>query len=179
MRSRLAFTALCLILIAGCAHRTRTAAASHSSGPKFSSSDDDAFIQYAAMQAHGIIDASEAATHQASSSATRELARTIADDQRGTLQELNRLAGQRKLTLPSEPDTYHRELLARLPQYNNTDFDRSYLATMAHDCETLLPIYDDRATRASTKQVRSLATQTAAQLRQNLGTIQATAVEGP
>lgn len=168
-------TVLCLVLMTGCAGRGPLARLRGTTA----STNDDAFIQYAAMQAHGIIDVSEAATHQASTNKTRDLARTIAGDQRSTLDKLTRLAERRRLALPSEPDTYHRQLLEDLPRLQGEDFDRAYLAAMERDHEAIIPIFEDKAGRAETTPVRTLASQAAPQLRHHQSLIQSAVADAP
>ncbi len=129
---------------------------------------DDMFLQFAAMQAHDVIDLSEVAVHRGTSQAVRSHARDLMTDQGAALDRITRVAEQRHTSLPSQSDTRHGADVQRLNAVSADKFDREYLTLMVSDHEFILSCYEDRARTAHTRAVRVVASDTVPVLQRDL-----------
>lgn len=162
MKLRVAVLAMVIVLSA-CAHRRATTAA-----PSGDTASDDEFLQFAAMQAHNVIDVSDAVSRTAGDPRVRELARILRADRQADLDRITRAARRRSVQLPTEPDTRHAEALGRFGQNSGGESDREYLNLMASDHEFMLSTFESRAGTANARPVRNAAADALPSLRRDL-----------
>jgi putative membrane protein len=156
------------IVVSGCARHRATATTSAASTVSADTASDDEFLQFAAMQDRNVIDLSEAAAQRASNPQIRDLARSLRTDRGADFDKISRAARRRNTQLPTESDTRHVDALQRLNQAPPDAFDRDYLNLMISDLEFILSTYQTRAQTASTRNVRSIASDALPALRRDL-----------
>ena len=130
------------------------------------------FLQDAAMGGRGEVELSTIALRQASRQDVRDLARTMIDDHTKANNQVAELARARNITLPSQPDTIHRDAEDRLLSMRGDDFDREYLRIMLDDHEQTIAKFEQKARDEQDAEVRRFAEQTLPTLRHHLEMVQ-------
>jgi putative membrane protein len=140
-------------------------------------SNDAAFLQQAAMAGRAEIELSQAALRQASRQDVRDFAQRMISDHTAANQQVQQLADSRGITLPSQPDTQHRQVADQLNNANGASFDQLYLQTMLQDHRQAVSLFERESQSASDPQVRNFASSTLPTLREHLRMVES-AVSG-
>jgi putative membrane protein len=129
---------------------------------------DAAFLQQAAMGGRAEVELSQMALRQSSRQDVRDLAQHMITDHTAANQQVQQLADARGITLPSQPDTQHRQLSEQLNNANGPSFDQLYLQTMLQDHRQTISMFERESQSAADPQIRSFATSTLPKLRDHL-----------
>lgn len=138
------------------------------SGSTRSNSTDAAFLQQAAMGGRAEVELSQLALRQSTRQDVRDFAQHMIADHTAANQQVQQLADSRGLTLPSQPDTQHRQVADQLNSANGPSFDQLYLQTMLQDHRQTVSMFERESQSASDPQIRNFAANTLPKLREHL-----------
>ena len=108
------------------------------------------------------------AQEKGSNQAVRDFGKRMVDDHTRANNQVADLARARNITLPSQPDTRHREAAERLMTMRGDDFDRQYLQIMLDDHQQTVAKLEQRASDAQDPEIPRFASQTLPTLREHL-----------
>lgn len=100
------------------------------------------------------------AMQRAADPAVRDFGRRMVTDHGNANAQLQRLAGQEGVALPTEPSVQHRALYDRLARLAGPDFDRSYMRNMVDDHTQDVADFEREAQQGQDPAVRAWAAQT-------------------
>lgn len=115
------------------------------------------------------IDAASLAGRKAASPRVRALARTVLASHARIRMELERIAREREITLPSAPTAGQDAVLARLRRLSGAEFDRQYVrAALAENRRDAARLRQAAASTANDRQLRMFAEAQLPALEQNV-----------
>jgi putative membrane protein len=129
---------------------------------------DTAFLQDAAMGGRAEVELSNLAQRQANRQEVRDFAQQMVTDHTALNNRVTELASTRGVTLPSQPDTKHRDLLDKLMNMQGADFDNQYIRAMIDDHEQTIRKFEHEAQYGTDPQTRALAQQALPTIRHHL-----------
>lgn len=132
------------------------------------SSADRTFAQQAAASSIGEVQAAQAAQQKAASPQVRQFASRIINDHTQANDQLQQIADQDNLTLPSQPDARDRSAMQRLSGLNGSEFDRSYAQQEVRDHQQAIALFQHEASSGHDPALKQFAQQTLPVLRQHL-----------
>jgi putative membrane protein len=135
---------------------TKTAAAQSSGAP----AADHTFMTKAAGDGLAEVQLGQLATQKASSSDVKSFGQMMVDDHGKANQELMSLAGQKGVTLPSEPPAPHKATYDRLSKLSGAEFDRAYAAEMVKDHEKAVSMFRQESTSGRDADAKGWAAKT-------------------
>ena len=104
------------------------------------------------------VETGKLAAAKASDLAVKEFGERMVEDHSKANQELGKIAKEKDLTLPTEPDAEHRREIAELEKLSGVDFDRRYIQLAAQsDHPTAQRLFEDAATTAEDPKVKKFA----------------------
>lgn len=137
------------------------------------SSADRTFAQKAASAGLGEIQAAQAAQQKSSSPQVRQFANRMITDHTQANDELQQIAQQENLTLPSQPDPQDRSAMQRLSGMNGPAFDKGYAQQQVRDHQQAVALFQREANSGSDPALKQFAAKTLPTLRQHLQMAQA------
>lgn len=105
---------------------TSAAAGQTASSTKLSSGDEKALKDMAQADINEVA-AAKIALSKAQSSEVKTFAQQMVDDHSGALTKVQAVAQQKGVTLPTEPDTMHKAMAAKLEKQSGDAFDKMYM----------------------------------------------------
>jgi putative membrane protein len=129
---------------------------------------DSAFISDAAADGVAEVAMGRVASAQGSSFEVREFGMRMVNDHTSANADLQRLANERGLTVPSGPSGAHKRHLDELNGLSGADFDRRYMSMMVEDHQGAVAKFESEARNGSDASVRDFATRTLPTLRDHL-----------
>ena len=113
------------------------------------------FYSEAAISNVTELTASRLAATRAKDPKVRSFASKLVADHQKMATELRRMAAQKKLVLPTAPDTQRQTTLNALSKYKDEEFDKAYIQQMVHDHQDAVAFFErqekesaDTATKA-------------------------------
>jgi putative membrane protein len=139
------------------------------------SSTDRAFITKAAEGGKAEIELGQLAQQKASTDAVKALGKRIADDHQLANRDLETIAGQKHVTLPSSLSAKHSALKSKLESASGAAFDRQYVAAMIEDHKHDIAEFEKAASDARDADVKAFASKTLPTLQEHLRQAEAAA----
>ena len=139
------------------------------------SSTDRAFITTAAEGGKAEIELGQLAQQKASTDAVKALGKRIADDHQQANRDLETIAGQKHVALPSSLSAKHSALKSKLESATGAAFDRQYVAAMIEDHKHDIAEFEKAASNARDADVKAFASKTLPTLQEHLRQAEAAA----
>jgi putative membrane protein len=136
-------------------------------GPALASADEK-FVTKAAQGGRGEVELAQLAQQKASSEAVKALAKRIADDHQRASRELEMIAGQKNISLPSSLSAEHAALKSKLESASGAEFDQQYVAAMIEDHKKDIGEFEHAAAQATDADIKAFASKTLPALREHL-----------
>ena len=132
------------------------------------SSNDSHFLMEAAQGGQAEVKLGQLAAERAASSDVKQFGQRMVDDHTRANQELMRIAGNKNVDLPQQPNAEQQETYDRLSKLSGAAFDRAYMSDMLKDHEKDVADFDKTSKQASDTDVKAFATQTLPTLQEHL-----------
>jgi putative membrane protein len=129
---------------------------------------DNTFMTKAAGDGMAEVELGRLATERASSGDVKSFAQMLVDDHSKANSELKGLAGQKGVSLPSDPPPPARATYDRLSKLSGDAFDRAYAAEMVKDHEKAVALFSKEASGGRDADTKSWAAKTLPTLQQHL-----------
>jgi len=139
------------------------------------SSTDRAFITTAAEGGKAEIELGQLAQQKASTDAVKALGKRIADDHQQANRDLETIAGEKHVALPSSLSAKHSALKSKLESATGAAFDRQYVAAMIEDHKHDIAEFEKAASNAHDADVKAFASKTLPTLQEHLRQAEAAA----
>jgi putative membrane protein len=139
------------------------------------SSTDRAFITKAAEGGRAEIELGQLAQQKASTDEVKALGKRIADDHQQANRDLEAIAGQKHVTLPSSLNAEHSALKSKLESASGAAFDRQYVVAMIEDHKHDIAEFERAASDARDADVKAFASKTVPTLQEHLRQAEAAA----
>jgi len=117
---------------------------------------------------HAEIKASELAESRATNPKVKEFAQMLVKDHKNLSERLAELAKDHKLAILAGTEKATKEMLDRLSNTGNDNFDKEYLKSVIEEHEKAIQMFDAQASRGSDSALKSFATNTLPSLRAHL-----------
>lgn len=115
------------------------------------------FMQKAGAAGLAEVQISRLALGRSNDQEIRRFAQRMVDDHSRANDELQRLARREGVSLPSRPDSAHRQAYDRLQRLRGNNFDRAYMDVMAPDHEQAVTLFRTEARNGRDRDVRDWA----------------------
>ena len=132
------------------------------------SSEDREFMTKAAHAGHAEVKAGEMTLEKSENEQVRQFAQRMIDDHTKANEELQELAANKGVTLPSEPDEDQKKTANELSELSGEDFDAEYMDAQVSDHETVIGFFEDETDDGSDADVIAFASKTLPKLRAHL-----------
>ena len=123
-----------------------------------------AFLASAAGIGRAMVETGKLAAQRGGAPEMRSVGTTVGEDWTAWLRDLEQLAAERVVTLPTTLDLEHQATLERLQAVSGEAFDAAYLAALASDLEAAERLFEGAA-RSSDAGIQSFAAHALPQLR--------------
>jgi putative membrane protein len=138
------------------------------SAPSTLSHDDKEFFQKAAQTGLLEVQAAGIAATRALAPKTKAFAATMAADHGAANDSLKMLAASKGVTLPTQLDRDHREVLERLQKEEPDEFDETYAEAMRHGHKEAIELFKEAVEDSKDVDIRAFANSTLPTLRHHL-----------
>ena len=133
---------------------------SSASKPSSLSAADKAFVMDAATGGMAEVELGKMAAEKAASADVKQFGQRMADDHGKANGELQALAGQKGVTLPTEPTAAQKATSARLAKLSGAAFDRAYMQDMVKDHAKDVAAFKHASTSAADADLKAWAGKT-------------------
>jgi putative membrane protein len=158
-----------LLLAQSSTSDTGAATSSKMTAPsKTLSSGDKKFLEHAASAGMAEVELGKLAAQKGASQQVKDFGDRMARDHQNANVELEKLAGSKNLTLPSEPEKKEQRTLKDLQDKSGEKFDKAYMDLMVDEHEKDVKDFEREAKKASDPDVRAFADKTLGTLREHL-----------
>lgn len=134
------------------------------------------FLKKAASTGIGEVELGKLAAQRASNERVKAFANEMVADHTRLNQEVQALAAQKKIELPTTLDDKHQEERRQLAELSGTDFDRAYMAEMTKGHEKVVQQFEAAAKTSKDEDVKAFAARTLPMLEGHLA--QAEQIQG-
>jgi putative membrane protein len=141
---------------------------SKATGPSTLSRSDMKFFQKAAQTGMFEVQAAAIATSRALAPATKDFASRMATEHEANDEALKELATSKGVTLPTQLDENHREVLEKLQKEESKEFDERYAKVMREGHKEAIELFKETAKESKDADIRAFATSTLPVLQQHL-----------
>ena len=139
------------------------------SGSSNNSGDTDRkFVTEAAMGGMAEVQLGQMAAQKAMDDEVKQFGQRMINDHSRANGELKQIASQKSITLPTELDPIHREIVDRLSKLAGPDFDRAYMGEMVKDHTRDISDFEQASVVAQDADVKAFAGKTLPALREHL-----------
>jgi putative membrane protein len=128
----------------------------------------NSFYTEAAQSNMAEIELSQMALQKSNNEEIKQFAQRMIDDHTKANEELQELAANKGVTLPSEPDEDQKETAEELSELSDEDFDEEYMDVQVSDHETVIGFFEIEADEGSDADVIAFASKTLPKLRAHL-----------
>jgi putative membrane protein len=132
------------------------------------SSADQQFAKQAASGGMAEIQAAQLAQQRSASPQVRQFASRMISDHTDANNELQQIAQQESIDLPSAPDSRDAGAVKRLSGMNGSEFDQSYAQEELRDHQQVVALFRKEATSGSDQALKEFAQKTLPTLQQHL-----------
>src|SRR5262245_10551461 len=147
---------------------------SESSPPKFSSADET-FMMSAAQGGMAEVKLGEVAAKKASQPNIKQFGSMMVSDHSKANKELQAIAAQNGVTLPSKPDASNHEKDNQISNHSDEQFDKAYVYEMVKDHEQVAEAFEKASKTAQNPELKSFAATTLPVIKAHLKQIKAIA----
>jgi putative membrane protein len=133
---------------------------------------DRKFVMAAAQGGLAEVELGKMAAEKGASDAVKQFGQRMADDHGKANDELKNLAQQKGLTLPTDLDSKHRQVIDRLSKLSGAEFDRAYVNDMVRDHRKDVAEFKREAERAKDPDLKAWAQKTLPTLEDHLKQVQ-------
>jgi putative membrane protein len=130
--------------------------------------EDRKFVTEALKHGQAEVELGKLAAEKASNDGVKKFGQRMVDDHGKAGDELKKIAQDKGLTPPTEPDGKHKKLHERLSKMSGADFDRVYMDEMVKDHRKDVKEFQQRATKAKDADVKGFAGKTLPTLQEHL-----------
>lgn len=109
------------------------------------SAGDTEFVEDAASSGMTEVKLGELAQQKAQNAEVKQFAEMMVRDHTKGGEALKQIARQHSISVPSQPDDDHSELINRLSQHSGAEFDREYMDAMVESHEDMVDLLQTRA----------------------------------
>jgi putative membrane protein len=127
---------------------------------------DRNFLEKAAQAGIAEVEAGKLAETKGASDAVKQFGQKMQADHTKANEELKRLAGQKGVTLPAEPDRKHKRAAKNLSEKSGADFDKAYLKQQEEDHKEAVQLFE-KAAKSKDADIKTFAEQTLPTLHQH------------
>jgi putative membrane protein len=165
-RSKMLTAALAGLLVGLPATGWSASTRHHRAGTKGTASTQQ-FIKSAAVGGLAEVELGKLAQDKASNDKVKDFGKRMVDDHGKANEELQRVASQKNIQMPSDLDAKSKSEYDRLSKLSGLAFDRAYMDDMLKDHRTDVAEFE-KATRSSDPDVKQFASQTLPTLKEHL-----------
>jgi putative membrane protein len=133
---------------------------------------DRKFMMNVARDGMAEVELGKLAAQKGNSDAVKQFGQRMADDHGKANDELKNLAQQKGLTVPTDLDSKHKQVMDRLSKLSGADFDRAYVNDMVRDHRKDVAEFKREADRAKDPDLKSWAQKTLPTLEDHLKQVQ-------
>lgn len=103
---------------------------------------------------------SKLAIDKSDSPEVKKFARKMVEDHSNASEELQQIAEQKKIAVPSVMDDKHQQVYDKLETLSGPAFDKEYMRAMADDHDAAVKLFKEQAQRGQDQMLRTFAQQT-------------------
>ncbi|MGA2584136.1 MAG: DUF4142 domain-containing protein [Tepidisphaeraceae bacterium] len=170
---RLSFAAMALLgLLVGCGSNNNSSDSTSQNGPSqvspTISSQDRQFVHDAAIAGMEEVQLGQMATQQASSDQAKQFGQMMVTDHTKINDQLQTLASQKGITLPTDLESSARDDVDNLSKLNGADFDHKYIDMQVSAHEQAIDLFNKEVSDGSDADIKAFAAQTLPTLEKHL-----------
>ena len=151
--------------------QARTADEESAKGGSLSARDRE-FLTKAAQGSLAEIQMGKLAQEQGSSDEVQDIGETLVEDHSDAHEDVQKLASDKQIVLPSEPSEEQQAAVARMAKLTGQEFDREFLREQAKDHEKDIAAFERAQRQSEDSDVQQFASDTLPVLREHLELIQ-------
>ncbi len=133
-----------------------------------SPSDDMSFVRKAAVAGMTEVQASKLALEKSTDASVKSFAQHMVDDHTKAGDALKTAAMQEGLSVPSDLDAQHKQVVDKLQGLSGADFDKAYKSQMLQDHKEAVALFQGEAKESSQSAVDKFAADTLPTLQSHL-----------
>ncbi len=152
--------------------KTEPAEAPSDKGDIVATGGDLAFMNNAAAGNMAEVELGKLAVEKAESSDVKQFGQKMIDDHSKALEELKKVAEQKKAKLPPDVMPTHKETMEKLSKLNGAEFDKEYVKAMVEDHKKDVTAFEAVSKTATDADVKAFAEKTLPTLKMHLEMIQ-------
>ena len=137
-------------------------------GTSAKSSSDDSFLKKAAEGGKAEVELGNLAVQKASNNDVKQFAQRMVDDHGKANDELQKVASQKGVTLPDQPNSKDQAEKARLEKLSGAQFDKAYMAFMVKEHTRDVGAFRKEAKSATDPALKDFAAKTLPTLESHL-----------
>lgn len=130
--------------------------------------DTAKFFEKAAIGGMTEVKLGELAAQKASSPAVKQFGETMVKDHGAANKELQQLAQQHRVKLPTALDREHQKTYDKLAKLSGSQFDREYMSYMVNDHKEDIELFEKQARKGDAADVKAFAEKTLPTLQEHL-----------
>lgn len=138
------------------------------SGQGTLSAADQQFVTEAAQGGLAEVQMGQLASQKATSSAVKQFGQRMVTDHTQANQQLQQLATQKGITLPSGVGNENQQMMDKLSDLSGQEFDRAYMQQMVSDHQKDVALYQQESQQGQDTDLQSFASQTLPILQEHL-----------
>jgi len=139
-----------------------------SPGSQTLSDTDRDFMNKAAAGGIAEVQGGQLAVQRASNPAVQKFGQRMVQDHTKANRQLQQLARQMNIDLPTKPDSESQQMMQQLTSLNGSNFDQQYIQHMVQDHEKDVAEFERAAQKSDNPAVKNFAQQTLPTLREHL-----------
>ena len=129
---------------------------------------DQKFAEKAAQDSIAEIDLGELAKERAQSDEVKQFAQRMIDDHGKANEQLEEIAKNKGVALPTEAGEEHSKVRAELADLKGEEFDQKYMAAMAEDHQKAVDLFQKQSEEGQDAELKSFAEQTLPIIKEHL-----------
>jgi putative membrane protein len=149
-------------------YATTSSDPTRASGPSTIAADDLKFFEKAAQTGMTEVQAADIASSRGQGAGVKSFAEAMTADHTANNKELKALADRKGVTLPTQLDKKHQDLLADLQQLDAKKFDAEYAADMKKGHEEAVELFEKVSKKSKDADIRQFASGTLPTLQHHL-----------
>ena len=136
--------------------------------PMDNPTDVKGFMTTAAESGMAEVQLGQLAQQKAQNADVKQFAQRMVTDHTKANNELKQLAQKENVTLPTDLNAKHKELMSRLQGLSGAEFDREYMKAQVDDHEKAVSLFQSQADKGDNAQAKAFASKTLPTLKQHL-----------
>jgi putative membrane protein len=129
---------------------------------------DQTFLKKAAEGGLAEVELGQLAVEKSSNEDVKMFAQRIVDDHGKANEDLKQLAGQKGVSLPSEPSAKQKANKERLSKLSGDEFDKAYMSDMLKDHRIDVAAFEQESDSGTDSDIKKFASQALPTLREHL-----------